>query len=296
MIRFARFAGLVTLALILGPSGMAAQAAAPNAAASFALALSRAKPSAVGMTNRLIPRLDSIIRAAIADHATPGATIAVARRGRILLLKGYGHTDWAKGAPRTTDSTMYDLASLTKVVATTTAAMLLEEEGKLDLGRTVASYLPEYDVPDKRAITVRMLLTHTSGIRSNFPLWKDAKGREQYFAGMVTFPLVREPGSAVEYTDWNMVLMQFIIERITGQTLDQFVQTHVFAPLGMRDTWYNPPSSLKPRIAPTETEDFRGGRCGASCTTRRHGRWAVSRATPVSFRARVISPCSCRCC
>ena len=140
---------------------MAAQAAAPNAVASFGLALTRAKPSAVGMTNKLIPRLDSVIRAAIADHATPGATIAIARRGRILLLKGYGHTDWAKGAPRATDSTMYDLASLTKVVATTTAAMILEEDGKLDLGRTVASYLPEYDVPDKRTITVRMLVEGT---------------------------------------------------------------------------------------------------------------------------------------
>jgi len=259
MNRFARFAGLVALALILAPSGMSAQAGAPNAVASFGLALTRAKPSTVGMSNRLVPRLDSAIGAAIADHATPGATIAVARRGRLVLLKGYGHTDWAKGAPRATDSTMYDLASLTKVVATTTAAMILEEEGKLDINRTVASYLPEYDVPDKRTITVRMLLTHASGIRSNFPLWKEAKGREQYFAGMVTFPLVREPGSAVEYTDWNMVLMQFIIERITGQTLDQFVQSHVFGPLSMRDTQYNPPELLKPRIAPTETEDFRGG-------------------------------------
>jgi CubicO group peptidase (beta-lactamase class C family) len=206
MLRFARFAGPVLLALMLAPSGVSAQAAVPNAVRSFGVTLTRAKPAVVGMTNRLIPRLDSIIKAAIADHATPGATIAVARRGRIVLLKGYGHTDWAKGAPRATDSTMYDLASLTKVVATTTAAMILEEEGKLDLDRTVASYLNEYDVPDKRTITVRMLLTHTSGIRSNFPLWTEAKGREQYFAGMVTFPLVREPGSAVEYTDWNMVL------------------------------------------------------------------------------------------
>jgi CubicO group peptidase (beta-lactamase class C family) len=247
------------------PLSVSAQTAAPNAAVStgavrtLAPALTHAKPSAVGMSSKLVPRLDSVIRAAIADRATPGATIAVARRGRLVVLKGYGHTDWARGAPRATDSTMYDMASLTKVVATTTAAMILEEEGKLDLNRTVASYLPEYDVPDKRAITVRMLLTHTSGIRSNFPLWKDATGRQQYFAGMVTFPLAREPGSAVEYTDWNMVLMQFIIERLTGQTLDQFVQERVFGPLGMRDTQYNPPESLKPRIAPTETEDFRGG-------------------------------------
>jgi len=256
MLRIAHF---VTLALLLAPAGTSAQTAAPNAVVSFEPALTRATPSAVGMSSELVPRLDSVIKAAIADRATPGATIGVARRGKLLLLKGYGHTDWARGAPRTTDSTMYDLASLTKVVATTTAAMMLEEEGLLDLDRTVASYLPEYDVPDKRTITVRMLLTHASGIRSNHPLWKEAKGREQYFAGMVTFPLARAPGSAVEYTDWNMVLMQFIIERITAQTLDHFVQTRVFGPLGMRDTQYNPPEPLRRRIAPTETEDFRGG-------------------------------------
>jgi CubicO group peptidase (beta-lactamase class C family) len=263
MTRFGRFARVASVLVALACTSVApsvwAQSAAPNAPATAPLTLTRAKPSAVGMSDALVPRLDSVIKAGIADHATPGATIAVARRGRIVLLKGYGHTDWASGAPAATDSTMYDMASLTKVVATTTAAMMLEEEGKLNIDRTVASYLPEYDVPDKRAITVRMLLTHASGIRSNHPLWKEAKGREQYFAGMVKWPLVREPGSAVEYTDWNMVLMQFIIERLTGQTLDQFVQARVFGPLGMRDTQYNPPETLKPRIAPTETEDFRGG-------------------------------------
>jgi CubicO group peptidase (beta-lactamase class C family) len=144
-------------------------------------------------------------------------------------------------------------------VATTTAAMILEEEGRLDIERTVASYLVEYDVPDKRAITVRMLLTHTSGIKSNHPLWKEAKGRAEYLAGMVRFPLAHAPGARADYTDWNMVLLQLIIERITGQTLDQFLEARVFGPLGMRDTRYNPPDSLKPRIAPTEIEDFRGG-------------------------------------
>src|SRR6476661_3378432 len=195
MIRFARFAGPVALALIFGPSGMLAQGAAPNAVASVGRALTRAKPSAVGMTNRLIPRLDSIIGAAIADHATPGATIAVARRGRILLLKGYGHTDWAKGAPRTTDSTMYDLASLTKVVATTTAAMILEEEGKLDLGKPVSSYVPELNAPDKAAITVRMLLTHSGGLEAYAPLYRTARGMAEYLKEINARPLAYPPGT-----------------------------------------------------------------------------------------------------
>lgn len=263
MTRLIRLALGASVLAALGCTVSPVPSVAPPAAASPSVAppltLVPAAPSAVGMSDALVPRLDSVITAAIADHASPGATIAVARRGRLVALKGYGHTDWAEGAPATTDSTMYDMASLTKVVATTTAAMILEEEGRLDIERTVASYLPEYDVPDKRAITVRMLLTHTSGIKSNFPLWKEAKGREAYFAGMVTFPLANPPGTRAEYTDWNMVLMQFVIERITGQTLDQFLGARVFGPLGMRDSRYNPPESLKPRIAPTETEDFRGG-------------------------------------
>lgn len=259
MLRNVTLAVALSSLAALGSSVSFAQSAAPNVPRADAPTLTRAKPAAVGMSNTLIPKLDSVIKAGIADHATPGATVAVARRGKLLVLRGYGHTDWASGAPLTTDSTMYDMASLTKVVATTTAAMILEDEGKLDINRTVVSYLPDYNAPEKSTITVRMLLTHASGIKSNFPLWKEAKGREQYFKGMITFPLVREPGSAVEYTDWNMVLMQFIIERITGQTLDQFVQARVFGPLGMRDTQYLPPESLKLRIAPTETEDFRGG-------------------------------------
>ena len=257
---------IARLAVSLAPLACATTAR-PSAAAQVPAAtvtaapraLIRSRPASVGFADALVPRLDSIVTAAIADRATPGATIAVARRGQLVLLKGYGRIDWASWAPAATDSTMYDMASLTKVVAATTAAMILEEEGKLDLARTVGSYLPEYDVPDKRAITVRMLLTHASGIRSNHPLWKEAKGREQYFAGMVKHPLESAPGTQVLYTDWNMVLLQFIVERITGQTLDQFLEARVFGPLGMRDTRYNPPTTWKPRIAPTETEDFRGG-------------------------------------
>lgn len=221
--------------------------------------LVRSLPATAGFSHALIPRIDSIIAAAISDSATPGATIAVARHGQLVLLKGYGRTDWAESAPAANDSTIYDLASLTKVVAATTAAMILEEEGKLDLDRTVASYLAEYDMPDKRAITVRMLLTHTSGVRSNFPLWRDAKGRAGYLAAMAKHPLAFEPGAQASYTDWNMLLLQFVIERITGEMLDEFVGARVSGPLGMRDTHYNPPASLRSRIAPTETKDYRNG-------------------------------------
>jgi CubicO group peptidase (beta-lactamase class C family) len=211
------------------------------------------------MRATLAPRLDSIIRAAIADRASPGAAVAIGRHGRTVLLRGWGHADWAPGAPPATDSTLYDLASLTKVVAATTAAMLLEEDGRLDIERTAASYLPELDVPDKRAITIRMLLTHTSGMRGYHALWKEARGREAYLAGIVRHPLAHPPGERAFYADWNMVVLQLVIERIAGEPLDRFLAARVFGPLGMRDTQYNPPAALRARIAPTEIADVRGG-------------------------------------
>ena len=211
------------------------------------------------MSPALPARLDSIITSAIADHASPGAAIAVGRYGRIVLQRGWGRQDWAPGAPAVSDSTMYDMASLTKVVATTTAAMLLEEEGKLDLDRTVVSYLPEFDAPEKAPITVRMLLLHTSGIKQYQYLYRDTKGRQQYLQRINAYPLGHKPGEQSEYTDWNMIVLQAVLERVSGTTLDTLLAERVFGPLGMRDTRFNPPESLRARIAPTEIQPFRGG-------------------------------------
>ncbi|HEX8673450.1 MAG TPA: serine hydrolase domain-containing protein [Longimicrobium sp.] len=218
-----------------------------------------AAPGEVGMSDRLIPSLDSIIEAAIADRASPGAAIAVGRSGRIVASKGYGRTDWAQGAPAVTDSTLYDLASLTKVVATTTAAMILEEEGRLDLDRPVARYLPGFDAPDKAAITPRMLLAHNSGMNAYHTLYREAKGREEYLKAINARPLAHPPGTHFEYIDWNLIVLQLVVERVTSEPLDEFLRKRVFEPLGMRDTRFNPPESLRPRVAPTEVQAFRGG-------------------------------------
>lgn len=230
-------------------------AAAPRPSPRPALAT----PTEVGMSERLIPSLDSILEAAIADRASPGAAIAVGRSGRIVAIKGYGRTDWAQGAPAVTDSTLYDLASLTKVVATTTAAMILEEEGRLDLDRPVAQYLPGFNAPDKAAITPRMLLAHNSGMNAYHVLYREAKGREEYLKAINARPLAHPPGTHFEYIDWNLIVLQLVVERVTGEPLDAFLRKRVWEPLGMRDTQFNPPESLRPRIAPTEVQAFRGG-------------------------------------
>ena len=220
-----------------------------------------ASPAAVGFDAALPARLDSVVRVGLEQGAAPGAALAVGRYGRLVYLKGLGTTDYAAGAPAVDAATMYDLASLTKVVATTTAAMILEEEGKLDISRTVQSYLPEFNAPDKAAITVRMLLTHRGGLEAFAPLWKDTRGRADYLAKINARPLANPPGTKMVYSDWDFILMQDIIERITGTTLDAFVAARVFGPLGMTSTRFLPDTTdaaLMRRIAPTEKDTLRG--------------------------------------
>jgi CubicO group peptidase (beta-lactamase class C family) len=237
----------------------ATRAPAPRLAAVDALV--PAPPIAVGLDPELPARLDSIVRAGLEQGAAPGAALAVGRFGRLVHLKGYGAIDYAASAPTADPTTIYDLASLTKVVATTTAAMILEEEGKLDLSRTVQSYLPEFDAPDKAAITVRMLLTHRGGLEAFAPLWRQAKGRAEYLTQINARPLKGAPGSLVVYSDWDFVLMGMIIERIAGTTLDAFTAARVFGPLGMSSTRFTPDttdSSLMRRVVYTALDTLRG--------------------------------------
>ena len=225
-------------------------------------ALLSATPFTVGVDSTLPARLDSIIRVGIAEGAAPGAAIAVGRYGRLIHLRGYGTLDYAPESPPAEPSSLYDLASLTKVVATTTLAMMLEEEGKLDLNRPVHFYVPEFDAPDKAAITVRMLLTHSGGLEAGAPLYLHSRGRADFIAQITTRPLASVPGTAAVYSDWDMVLLQAVLERIAGVPLDQAAAARVFRPLGMLATQFNPDTAnavLRHRIAPTAVDTSRGG-------------------------------------
>ena len=205
-------------------------------------------------------RLDSIVTAAIADHASPGAAIAVGRNGRLAYLRGYGSMDWNAGASADVDAgTLYDVASLTKVIATTTVAMMLEESGQLDLDLTVASYLPEFNAPDKSAITVRQLLIHRGGLEPFAALFLNHRGRDAYLAQINWRPLASVPGTNTVYSDWDMILLQLVMERIMRKSLDALADEMVFRPLGMSDTRFTPPAALLSRIAPTEIDTLRGG-------------------------------------
>jgi CubicO group peptidase (beta-lactamase class C family) len=224
-------------------------------------ALVPASPAAVGMDPGLPARLDSIVRVAMAEGMSPGAAVAVGRYGRLVHLEGYGTLDYATGSPAVDATTLFDLASLTKVVATTTAAMILEEEGKLDVSRTLHSYLPELDAPDKADITVRMILTHRGGFEAFAPLHRQFHGRAEYLAQINARPLKSAPGTQMVYSDWDFILLQAVIERITGTTLDAFVASHVFGPLGMTSTRFTPDTTdaaLMRRIAVTALDTARG--------------------------------------
>lgn len=209
-------------------------------------------------------QLDSIILNAIADSTSPGAAVAVGRHGQIVILKGYGRTDWSETAPAVSPETIYDLASLTKIIATTTAAMLLDEDWRLDLDRPISSYLPEFAVADKAAITPRLLLMHRAGLEAGAPLYRDYRGLDQFLAQIALRPLRYVPGTRAIYSDWSPIILQAVIERITGQRLDEFVRERIFTPMGMNSTMYRPPESVRDRVAPTEV------RPGA--TTPLHGR------------------------
>jgi CubicO group peptidase (beta-lactamase class C family) len=140
--------------------------------------------------------------------------------------------------------------------------MILEEEGKLDLERPVHFYLPELDAPDKAALTVRMLLTHSGGLEAGAPLYLTHRGRADYIAQINLRPLKSIPGTATVYSDWDMVLLQAVLERIVGVPLDQFATERVFRPLGMLATQFNPDTSngvLRRHIAPTAVDSSRGG-------------------------------------
>jgi CubicO group peptidase (beta-lactamase class C family) len=212
----------------------------PSARVHAVPALLPAAPREVGMDSRLGATLDSLVTAALADGAAPGAALAVGRHGRLVHIEAYGRIDGAADAAAVTDSTRFDMASVTKIAAGTIAAMLLEEQGLLDLDRPVSAYLPELRAPEKAAITVRQLLTHRGGFEAFAALFREVTGRAAYLERIDARPLAYSPGDSSIYSDWDLVLTGLIIERLVGRPLDVFLRERVYGPLGMRDTGYNP--------------------------------------------------------
>jgi len=205
----------------------------------------------------LKPAFD-VIEKAIGDRAFPGATLAVGYRGK-LSVHSFGKQKYEAKSPVVTTDTMYDIASLTKVVVTTTLVEKLVESdfpSPLNLDAPIERYLPEWPKgpqPEWRhKVTVRNLMTHTSGLPPFKEYWRTSTSKQETLSRIFAEPLEYEPGTKVVYSDLGIILMAEIIQRLTGKPLDVLADENIFGPLGMKHSTYNPPKAMWPEIAPTE--------------------------------------------
>ena len=257
----------------------------------------------------------SVLHQAIEQHAVPTASVAVTRNGKLLALKTLGHFIYLEegdqdagdapclagiarhAIPATEPSTVFDLASLTKPVATTTMAMILYERGLLDLDAPVIGTVPELRSdnsaadPRRSEVTFRMLLAHSSGLPAYEKLFLRAHSRDELLRASFTTPLTADPGSRAAYSDIGFIILGEALERIAGETLDVFCQREIFGPLGMANTGFNPPLALRSQIPPTADE--RAEQRGAGAPARENQTPASqpggSQNAPSStFRQRII--------
>jgi serine-type D-Ala-D-Ala carboxypeptidase len=194
-----------------------------------------------------------VLRQAIAARAFPGAAVAVTRSGRLLAHQGFGRFTFEADASPVEAGTIFDLASVSKVVATTAMAMTLYERGELDLEQTVCSVVPQFGVGDarRREVTIEMLLAHCSGLPAYERLFERAGTREELLQAALSTPLKADPGTSAEYSDIGFMVLGEALTRIAGRGLESFCPGEIFGPLGMGHTGYCPPQEWRGRIPPT---------------------------------------------
>ncbi len=216
-------------------------------------------PKSVGMSAARLATIDRIVTRGINAGGYPGASVVIGRNGYAVFQKGYGKLGWTASSARVTaDRSIYDLASLTKVVGTTTAAMVLYDQGRLDLDSPVSTYLPAFSGGWKDSVTIRHLLTHRSGLPAGRDLWRIARTPDEARAAVLSTNLECKPGQCYIYSDLGADVLGFVVEAVAGESLDVFLHDRVFEPLGMNDTFFRPADSLTYRIAPTEIAPPRG--------------------------------------
>lgn len=212
-----------------------------------------------GMRQEPLREIDEVLNNAIEENTTPGAVVLVARSGQIVKQQAYGdaaryvddsYTEMENPVAMQ-NNTIFDVASISKIF-TTVAAMKLYEKGAIQLDAPVAKYIPEFAANGKETVTIRQLMTHTSGFTAWIPLHSQGKTREDRLQLVFAQSLEAQPGSSYTYSDLNMITLGAVVEKLSGKRLDQFVKDEITKPLGMKDTMYNPPASLKNRIAATE--------------------------------------------
>lgn len=220
-------------------------------------ALPTADPAAAGLDAARLAQIDEIVADEIKSGRIPGAVVMVGRHQKLAFVKAYGDRRRVPATVAMTIDTIFDMASLTKPMATATAAMILIEQGKLRLTDTVKKHLPEWDNNGKGAITVDQLLRHRAGFIPDNSIRDYANGPEAAWKNLANLDLVGPPGELFRYSDVGFITLGRIVEKVSGQPLDQFTREHIFKPLGMNDSGFAPngqplPEPLRKRSAPTE--------------------------------------------
>ena len=223
----------------------------------FAQSLPIVRPESVEMSAQQLTYIDEAIADEIAKKQLPGAVVLVGRQGKIVWRKAYGNRALEPNTEAMTPDTIFDLASLTKVVATATSVMILVERGKIRLGDPVARYIPEFGEMGKKTITVEQLLTHRSGLMPDNAIEDYQHGVEKAWENLWKLAPIAEVGSKFIYSDVNFEVLGELVRRISGKPLDQFAAENIFRPLGMKDTGFLPAKTLQARIAPTEQREGR---------------------------------------
>ena len=225
----------------------------------------------------------ALLQSAITARAFPGCSLAVTLRGELIAHHALGRFTYDPASPPVAAASIFDLASVTKAVATTTMAMILYERGLLDLEAPVTAIVPEFAGDDlrRRDVTVHMLLAHASGLPAYEKLFLRAKTRDELLAAAFTTDLTADPGTRADYSDIGFIILGIALERLADEPLDTFCQREILGPLGLSHSTFNPPKAWKDRIVPTVDE------CGTDTPVRQPPKSPVSMA-PGTFRGRII--------
>lgn len=200
--------------------------------------------------------IQGIVNNAIKDSAFPGAVVLVEKDGKIIFEKAFGHFTYDKNSSADKITTLFDLASLTKVIATTTCTMICFDRGLFKLDDKVSKYIPQFAQNGKKEITIRNLLLHNSGLPAFKRYYEMYNNAADVLNDIYTTKLEYPTGTKTVYSDLGIITLGKIIEKVTDMKLDKFAQKEIFNPLGMKNTIYNPPDSLKNRCAPTEYDNY----------------------------------------
>ena len=203
-------------------------------------------------------RAFAILRSAIDQRSFPGAAVAVTHQGRLIAHKGLGHFTYEAASPAISAETVFDLASVTKVIATTTACMILYERGLFKLDQPIVELLPEFadqqDAARRRQVTLRMLLAHSSGLPAYVKLFQTAHTKDELVKQALRVALTADPGARAEYSDIGFILLGQALEKLSGEALDPFCRREIFTKLHLSQATFNPPADQKHRIPPTEDD------------------------------------------